>query len=111
MKTRQLIEKMGEEKFLEEVNKRFDRKWRFKTERLPGSTCILWTGSRQKDGFGRVIIHGVKFNVSRLVLMMVLGRTLKENEAVVYTCGNQSCISPRHLRLGKTSDGRKKALS
>jgi hypothetical protein len=72
----------------------------------PGSSCILWTGAKHRQGYGMMGYVEASTNkkcmnvVHRLVKIHELGRELTRDEYVVHSCSNPLCINTKHLILG-----------
>ena len=59
--------------------------------------CLLWTGHRAKDGYGRVMVGtGKPDYVHRVVYQMFQG-AIPEGTELDHLCRNTSCASPAHL--------------
>lgn len=76
--------------------------------------CWVWVGSMRKSGIGAVGLpakefgyrstRNVKFDPRityphRAVMMLVLGRELREDEHVRHTCPSSACGNPDHLKI------------
>ena len=97
-----------------------DRFWakvdRDPAELAPGA-CWLWLGSREKRGYGRIIVGRSVKKAHRIGYELSVGAILDGLE-VDHVCGNTSCVNPSHLdpvvhaenvrrgRLGETNRAR-----
>lgn len=79
-----------------------------KTEYEPASGCLLWAGSFNKEGSGRVSkLIATKFGTqqaSRLAWQAGHGRKLEKGTQLVRRCGDPKCIHPHHLKEADSND-------
>jgi len=73
-------------------------------DRLTGKTeqvgeCTVWTGMRDKDGYGRISWRGRSVRVHRLVWEHLHG-PLPAGTILRHTCDNPPCVNPEHLQPG-----------
>jgi hypothetical protein len=81
------------------------------------SGCLEWTGSLNKDGYGRLRINGREKTAHRRAWELLRGE-IPDGLLVCHTCDNRSCIAIDHLFLGtdkdnsddKVSKGRQRAV-
>lgn len=66
--------------------------------------CWPWTGSRNRDGYGQVMLEGKKQKAHRVVLAWKLGRPIKPGKQSMHTCDNPPCCNPDHLREGSHAE-------
>jgi hypothetical protein len=71
----------------------------FHTE-IAENGCHLFTGHRNRDGYGRIRYLGKLVFVHRKVWEKHNGRTIPESMCVCHTCDTPNCINPQHLFLG-----------
>jgi hypothetical protein len=67
--------------------------------------CLLWTGGKDKDGYGwfKVYMAGVCNRKERahLISFLLAGGTLPDEKPwVLHSCDTPSCCEPSHLRAG-----------
>lgn len=76
---------------LEDPKTRYDRKIE-KTD-----TCWVWTGSRDKRGYGRVNVgNGVIRLAHRIIYELYKGK-IPKGLVLDHLCMNQPCVNPEHL--------------
>lgn len=73
-----------------------------KTTKLPNG-CWLWAGNKTRDGHGIISIFNVKYPVSRLIAILILG--LNEKDLTLQAnhkdeCFNPNCWNPDHIYVG-----------
>lgn len=70
--------------------------------------CVIWQGSVDRDGYGRMkrAVNGVRTTVSvhRWVVEQLLGRRLHADEVVLHACDNRLCFRFDHLSVGSIQD-------
>jgi len=72
--------------------------------------CWRWTGSRNKQGYGRGMRHGRYFGAHRMAWELTHG-AIPPGACVLHRCDNPSCVNPAHLFLGSQRDNRLDCLS
>ncbi len=68
--------------------------------------CLLYVGSRDRDGYGRVLrvaISRSPFQAHRYAWLLTHGE-LPAGKVVMHTCDNPPCVEPTHLVLGTQGD-------
>ena len=75
----------------------------------PQSTpCVLWQGSADRDGYGRMkrAVDGKRetIRVTRWVMEEALGRRLRPDEFILHACDNPPCFRVDHLSVGSAAD-------
>lgn len=67
-----------------------------KTERR--GDCILWTGSKTADGYGKIRINGKDERAHRVAFMLA-GKEIPSGLVLDhFACDTPSCVNPEHLR-------------
>ena len=75
-----------------------------KSNLVPNGECLDWRGPKDRDGYGRAWLGGVRFGVHRLMLEAAKGAPLDENLFALHTCDRPSCANPDHLYWGTQAD-------
>lgn len=71
---------------------------RFLTKvRRDGSGCHLWTGAKDRCGYGRFGIAGVNLRAHRVMFEHVYG-PIPAGLTVLHSCDTPACVNPDHLR-------------
>lgn len=73
-----------------------------------GSSCLLWRGSVNKDGYGRVRMRfpdgSSKTVGAHRVAFFAANGCAPGDQMVLHSCDTPRCCNPAHLRLGTWKD-------
>jgi hypothetical protein len=71
--------------------------------------CWAWTGSVDRDGYGKLCYVGRTLRANRAALALHLGRDLIGD--VLHRCDNARCVNPSHLFEGTHFDNMRDMLT
>lgn len=68
----------------------------------PVTSCWVWIGSKDKDGYGKVnarLPDGKKVYLAHRMTFIYFVGEIPDDKEIDHRCKNPSCINPEHLRL------------
>lgn len=81
--------------FTEDLLKRFYEK----TKLDEATGCLLWTGTKNKTGYGYMSINGCQFRAHRISYLIHHGQ-IPSGMCVLHSCDTPSCVSKNHVSIG-----------
>ena len=77
--------------------------------RDPATGCWLWSGDKDRLGYGRVYSRGKKYGAHRVALLIANGEAPKL--CVLHACDVPSCVNPAHLREGTMAENNAESVA
>ena len=71
--------------------------------------CWLWTGCKDKGGYGFIRHQGKNQRAHRISLFLQ-GQVVPADLQVLHHCDNPSCVNPQHLYVGTNRDNQQDAV-
>lgn len=70
--------------------------------------CILWTGTKNNKGYGRLTYQSKQFSAHRIAYELEHG-PIEDGLFVLHSCDNPLCVNPNHLSLGTQLENMRQA--
>jgi hypothetical protein len=65
--------------------------------------CMLWLGSKCKDGYGFINQGSKVYSAHRFLFVLYHGK-IERNKIICHRCDNPSCVRPDHLFMATQSE-------
>jgi hypothetical protein len=75
-----------------------DERFWARVAKQPGDGCWLWTGRKDKDGYGRLEAFGMSHAKAHRVAWQLTRGPIPEGHVVCHACDTPACVRPDHLR-------------
>jgi hypothetical protein len=84
---------------------------RFMSHTRPEGDCLVWTGTRHRQGYGLTKQDGRTRRAHRVAWELEHGQAVPPGLLVCHSCDNPPCVRAAHLFLGTMRDNRRDAMT
>jgi len=68
--------------------------------------CLVWTGCKDKDGYGKIQIGKKHYRTHRLAYEIAYGE-IPKGKIICHKCSNRACCNEKHLYAGNAKKNAK----
>lgn len=72
----------------------------FWTKVQKGDGCWIWTGAKERHGYGHFRAQGKDIRAHRYAWELHYGQPFPAGMEAMHTCDNKGCVNPAHIRPG-----------
>lgn len=76
---------------------------RFQSKTQPSGECLVWTGYKDRDGYGSFLLRLKHRKAHRIAYYHAFG-PIPKGCVVHHTCKTRGCVNAAHLRLATARD-------
>jgi len=76
---------------------------RFQSYCIKDGDCIIWTGYKDRDGYGQMTLRRYVRKTHRVALW-IAGRPVPQGHVVNHSCRRRDCVNPQHLTVITASE-------
>ncbi len=75
------------------------QKYNEKTVANVETGCLIWQGSKNRKGYGRIKVDGANRLAHRVAWQAANNQEIPEGYTVDHLCFNTSCVNPDHMEI------------